>query len=171
MKLEIHKEEILMEQRWLEPRYDGAQSFYKKAYVKLGGGEIKLYSYDTLIVTYNPNTEELSFTRYWDYSQTTLRHLKDFLGQYTKLSGHLSKKEIYALTKEGREEIAFKEEQKALREAERLERQATKKEERRILAELRAAEKAKLKEAFTKEFEGILSKSEINKIVMTELNA
>ena len=28
-----------------------------------------------------------------------------------------------------------------------------------------------LKEAFTKEFEGILSKSEINKIVMTELNA
>lgn len=160
-----------METRWLEPKYDGAKSFYKKAYVTLGGGEIKLYSYNTLIATYNPNTEELSFTGYWDYSQTTLRHLKDFLGQYTKLSGHLSKKEIYDLTEEGKQEAIEKEERRTLREAQRLQAKKEKEEEKRILSELRAIEKAKLKESITKEFAGILSKSEINKLVMTELNA
>ena len=70
-------------EKWeLEPRWDGAKSFYKKAYVVDYGDEYVLYSYDTNIASVNKQTNKISFSEYWDYSQTTLRHLKEFLRQY-----------------------------------------------------------------------------------------
>lgn len=162
----------MAETRWLEPRFDNRQSFYRKAKVVLGGGEIKLYSYETLIATYDVNTKELQLTGYWDYSQTTLRHLRDFLGQYTKYPHNLSKKEIYeTLTEEGREEVKEKALKREELKREREEARRDKEERTRLMRELRAAKKAELKASFTKEFEGILSKSEINKLVMQELDA
>ena len=41
-------------------------------------------SYSTLIAMYNPNTKELLINwSMWDYSKTTLKHLKIFINEYT----------------------------------------------------------------------------------------
>jgi hypothetical protein len=69
---------------YLEPKFEHCASYYKKAYYKqFKDGEIRFYSYDTLICVVKGN--EIRFTSYWDYSATTLRHLKEFLSQFTDL--------------------------------------------------------------------------------------
>lgn len=77
-----------MKKEELRTIYDNAKSFYKKAYVEKCDDKIKLYSYDTHVATiyltesgryYSLNSdvqEELLF------SQTTLRHIKEFLHQF-----------------------------------------------------------------------------------------
>jgi hypothetical protein len=61
----------------LNPRYDSRKSFYGKAKVETDGGTQKLYSYGTLVA----EIEGGKATVYGTYSQTTLRHIKDFLQQ------------------------------------------------------------------------------------------
>lgn len=76
----------------LDARYDSRNSFYGKAHVEEIGNTLKLYSYDTHVATIEPNAEgvvECLLKPAWDYSQTTLRHVKEFLrqngfGRYTK---------------------------------------------------------------------------------------
>ena len=77
-----------MKREELRTIYDRAKSFYKKAYVERYNDKIRLYSYDTHVATiyltesgryYSLNDdvpEELLF------SQTTLRHIKEFLRQF-----------------------------------------------------------------------------------------
>jgi len=80
---------------FLEPKYDNRKSFYKKAYIeKLGDNKINLYSYGTLVAVldcsemYNKKLKILNMQ-----SQTTLRHIKEFMHQYTDF--HVgTKKEI-----------------------------------------------------------------------------
>lgn len=60
---------------WLEPEYDRAQSFYKKARVEDDGN--KLYSYDTLVAEIK-NGKPIIYNA---QSQTTRRHIRDFLLQ------------------------------------------------------------------------------------------
>ena len=60
---------------WLEPEYDRAQSFYKKARVEEDGN--KLYSYDTLVAEIKDGKPII----YNAQSQTTRRHIRDFLLQ------------------------------------------------------------------------------------------
>ena len=41
-------------------------------------------SYKTLIAVYNRSTHELMINNYyWDYSKTTMKHLKIFINEYT----------------------------------------------------------------------------------------
>lgn len=63
------------------PCYDNHKNFYGKAIVKEEGPITSLYSYNTLICSYNGNTGE--FIKYWDgYSVTTMRHINSFLLHY-----------------------------------------------------------------------------------------
>lgn len=60
---------------------DGRKSFYGKAHVVVTDTVVQLYSYNTLICTYNPET--LEFKRIWNgYSVTTMRHVNSFRGMY-----------------------------------------------------------------------------------------
>lgn len=63
----------------LEPRYDARKSFYGKARVDTGdkGDKNKLYSYDTLVAEIKDGKPVV----YGTYSQTTLRHIKEWLKQ------------------------------------------------------------------------------------------
>ena len=63
----------------LEPQFDSRKSFYGKAQVDTGdkGDENKLYSYDTLVAEIKDGKPVV----YGTYSQTTLRHIKDWLKQ------------------------------------------------------------------------------------------
>lgn len=67
--------------RNLEPRYDSRKSFYGKAHVvdDSDGSQI-LYSYDTPVCKIN-SRGEVELLAQWDSSQTTLRHVKEFLQQ------------------------------------------------------------------------------------------
>lgn len=63
----------------LEPQFDSRKSFYSKAQVDTGdkGDKNKLYSYDTLVAEIKDGKPVV----YGTYSQTTLRHIKDWLKQ------------------------------------------------------------------------------------------
>ena len=156
---------------WLEPRYDSRQSFYKKAYIVRDGKIVKLYSYDTEIATINYRKKEgnrISLTWAWDYSNTTLRHLKEFLAQETGV--HYSKRELYEITDEYKEECERKEKARIEKEKIRLKKEKENKKKISLYRAKRNALKTKLKKEITKELEGTCSKSEINKLVMIELN-
>lgn len=62
----------------LQPRYDSRKSFYQKAKVEVFPGEgKKLYSYNTLVAETKNGRAHVYNTQ----SQTTLRHVKEFLRQ------------------------------------------------------------------------------------------
>lgn len=75
----------------LTTRYDSRKSFYGKAHViHESNGTILLQSYSTIVASINANKQlKVNGT----YSATTLRHIKEFIAQYTNL-GSLNKKEI-----------------------------------------------------------------------------
>jgi hypothetical protein len=61
------------------PKYDNRSSFYSKARVDDSGNEKTLYSYNTPVAKIIDGKVEL--LPKWDWSQTTLRHVKEFLKQ------------------------------------------------------------------------------------------
>ena len=63
----------------LTVRYDARNSFYGKAMVDYSRGVKTLFSYGTKVVTIKNNIVTLGAS--YDYSQTTLRHVKEFLKQ------------------------------------------------------------------------------------------
>ena len=65
----------------LTVRYDARNSFYGKAMVDYSRGAKTLFSYGTKVVTIKNNVVTLGTS--YDYSQTTLRHVKEFLKQET----------------------------------------------------------------------------------------
>lgn len=80
----------------LSARYDYRQSFYGKALVEvLPDGTKDLYSYLTHVVRYNPKDNTAVIYGGNDYdnlTNTTLRHIKEFLKQNNMPVG--SKKEL-----------------------------------------------------------------------------
>ena len=66
-----------MEKYFLNCRYDGRKSFYNKARVEETEKSKKLYSYETLVAEI---TEEKVIIHLME-SQTTARHIKEFLKQ------------------------------------------------------------------------------------------
>lgn len=62
----------------LNPNYDSRKSFYGKAEVITDGNTIKLKSYNTIVAKIE-NNQPIVFDT---YSNTTLRHIKEFLRQY-----------------------------------------------------------------------------------------
>ena len=68
---------------YLEPKYDGRKSFYKKAWVRENDDNtIDLISYATKVATINTNIIPATCRINGIYSATTLRHIKEFLRQY-----------------------------------------------------------------------------------------
>lgn len=65
----------------LTPRYDSRQSFYRKAFVEISNDVIELWSYETLVCVICNGTVRIDGNTMWD-SNTTLRHIKEFLKQY-----------------------------------------------------------------------------------------
>ena len=61
----------------LEAIYDNSKSFYGKAKVELDGNQIILYSYETLVAFIENDVAYIT----GHYSQTTMRHIKEFLLQ------------------------------------------------------------------------------------------
>lgn len=79
----------------LFPRYDARKSFYGKAHIIETSKTIKLKSYDTIVLQYNKQTKTIKFLCRdpWAFSQTTNRHINEFLKQFTNVNP-LTKKEI-----------------------------------------------------------------------------
>lgn len=69
----------------LKPVYDGRKSFYGKALVEHEGDFITLYSYGTPVVKVDAvgdwGKPMFRLLEKWDYSATTLRHVREFLRQ------------------------------------------------------------------------------------------
>lgn len=63
----------------MRPQYDSRKSFYNKARVDIEGDVKTLYSYNTPVAKIVGDKVELLDK--WDWSQTTLRHVKEFLKQ------------------------------------------------------------------------------------------
>ena len=84
---------------YLNPRKDRRASFYNKAeYFTNDNGDTVLHSYGTPVCRVNADGS-LYFYPAWDYSQTTLRHVKDFIYQFTDYNFN-SKGEIEKYIKE-----------------------------------------------------------------------
>lgn len=66
----------------LLPQYDTAKSFYNKATLHFDNDEIKLISYTTHVATFNIYSKEIKI--FGLYSNTTLRHIKEFIYQMTE---------------------------------------------------------------------------------------
>lgn len=64
---------------FLKPRYDGAQSFYRKAEVVQTRTGFLLESFRVPVVSISNKTVFLGAD--WNYSRTTIRHVKEFLKQ------------------------------------------------------------------------------------------
>lgn len=56
-----------------------------KQNVEINDNEIKFYSYSHLIAIYNKENKQLTLTKKWDYSNTTITYLKQFINNYTLL--------------------------------------------------------------------------------------
>ena len=72
----------------MTPQYDARKSFYGKARVDVNGDEKTLYSYNTPVARISDGKVEL--LPRWDESQTTLRHVKEFLKQNGFEAGSLA---------------------------------------------------------------------------------
>jgi hypothetical protein len=79
----------------LSPRFDARKSFYGKAHIIETSKTIKLKSYDTIILQYSKQTKTIKFLCRdpWAFSQTTNRHINEFIKQFTNETA-LSKKQI-----------------------------------------------------------------------------
>lgn len=74
-----------MQQYDLTTKYDSRASFYGKARIEVDYPVVSLWSYSTRVaqIEYNGQPDDKGkATVYGTYSQTTLRHIKEFLLQY-----------------------------------------------------------------------------------------
>lgn len=84
------------------PFRGGQKSFYGKAEL-LGNeetGDVILLSYGTPVALFRANEDKVYFYPAWDYSQTTLKHVKEFLYSVTNDMGDMTKSEIAKYIKE-----------------------------------------------------------------------
>lgn len=84
----------------LTARYDLRASFYGKAKIKETPKYYTLISYDTEILRQDKSTGAIKFLcrDEWAFSQTTCRHINEFLKQFTSESGK-SKSEILKMAR------------------------------------------------------------------------
>ena len=81
----------MIQEKYLVPEYDKRKSFYGKARTKIYFGinnileKIELYSYNTLVLTLENNEYNLNYNidSRLLFSNTTLRHIKEFLKQFS----------------------------------------------------------------------------------------
>lgn len=103
----------------LEPKYDRAKSFYRKAFVEKRDGGIDLYSYESKVATavFQEETGSWKLVLYDDVyedayygwqcyyeSNTTRRHVSEFSQQWCHKP--LNKAEMYAILEQQKKEAA-----------------------------------------------------------------
>lgn len=88
-----NKEKVFNNEVELEPRYDSRKSFYKKAYVINEKGVLKLRSYNTIVCEIKDKKPVV----FGEYSQTTLRHIKEFLKQNGFKANNIKQVKSYLL--------------------------------------------------------------------------
>lgn len=77
-EIEKYNAKMYGEKEELIARYDSRASFYKKAFIIYYNNKIYLQSYDTIVaIIENKNVYVLGW-----YSQTTARHINEFLKQF-----------------------------------------------------------------------------------------
>ena len=84
----------------LLPVYDKSKSFYNKAIIEEESSIKKLYSYNTLVCTLSNNNIILNdaVDQSLLFSNTTLRHIKEFLKQfYYNSDKNITKKDLLKL--------------------------------------------------------------------------
>lgn len=79
--------------KYLQPIYDARKSFYKKAKVYETAASVVLESYNSRICELYINGDLFIFNAF--QSQTTMRHVKEFLKQYNVRIDKLLKKYKY----------------------------------------------------------------------------
>lgn len=84
---------MIIYENYLLPILNNQKSYYQKAKIETFNQVKNLYSYDTLMVGIENNKIIYLNNDENCYSQTTLKHVKDFLYQYLDLEG-LTKKDI-----------------------------------------------------------------------------
>ena len=95
---------MIIYENYLTPVLNDQKSYYKKAKIETFNQVKNLYSYDTLMI--GIENEEVIYLNEDEscYTQTTLKHIKDFLYQYLDLEG-VTKKDIlqkmYGLEEKG----------------------------------------------------------------------
>ena len=84
----------------LDARFDRRKSFYGKAHIKETTKYYTLISYDTEILKLEKSTGKIKWLccSEWAFSQTTNRHINEFLKQYTNERAK-SKKELLKMAK------------------------------------------------------------------------
>lgn len=84
----------------LSARYDSRKSFYGKAHIKETEKYYTLISYDTEILKLNKATGKITFLcrAEWAFTQTTNRHINEFLKQYTNERAK-SKRELLTMAR------------------------------------------------------------------------
>lgn len=92
---------MLLELKALHSRQ---RSFHGKAIVhEVNSYIIDLYSYDARVCTVNRATRTITLREQWDRSNTTLRHVREFLAQCcNERFAHVSKREFIAAVRSGR---------------------------------------------------------------------
>ena len=68
----------------LEPLHENVKSYYGKAIIVENDKMRYLYSYDTLVVAVSFENDTIVLHNEYLWSQTTLRHIKEFLQQHGK---------------------------------------------------------------------------------------
>ena len=89
----------------LKAVYSNQKGFYGKACVhQVNSYIIDLYSYDTRVCTVNRACHTITLYEAWDHSNTTLRHVREFLSQCCdERFAHARKRELNAAVRSGRE--------------------------------------------------------------------
>jgi len=84
----------------MKPQFENVKSYYKKAHLKIYVDKaVDLISYSTNVARYDQQTQTLTING--EYSNTTLRHIKEFAQQFgfPKLSVSDMRKHGYVLVK------------------------------------------------------------------------
>lgn len=83
----------------LTTRYDARKSFYSKAIIIEDKDSITLYSYETPVARIKNEVFEINSNISGEllYSNTTLRHIKEFYRQFVEYKEDLHKSDFYAL--------------------------------------------------------------------------
>ena len=83
----------------MKPQFENVKSYYKKANMDYFFDTVSLWSYNTLVAKYYTDKGVLEI--YGEYSNTTLRHIKEFAQQmgFPKLSVSDMRKHGYVLVK------------------------------------------------------------------------
>ena len=84
----------------LYPRYDRCASFYGKAHIEETPKYYYLISYNTKMLKLEKSTNKITFLccSEWAFTQTTNRHINEFLRQFTNETPK-SKKELLQMAR------------------------------------------------------------------------